>query len=124
MNLRKEPFRYLFTEPHPCLLELTEFNGTPVSSKPAEAVLINLSKGGCKIVSGLNLHADTNQVVVKLHLPLTETPILCPATIQWQRAQDSTRFEYGLQFQLPPSEKERILVDLRTLAAERKIVVE
>lgn len=124
MNLRKEPFRYLFTEPLPCFIELIEFNGIPVCSKPAEAELINISKGGCKITSDLNLHADTNQVVVKIHLPLTESPILCPATIQWQRTEDSIRFEYGLQLQLPTSEKERILVDLRTLAAERKIVVE
>ena len=124
MNLRKEPFRYLFTKPLSCLLELTEFNGNPVVSKPAEALLVNLSKSGCKITSNLNLHADTNQVVVKLHLPLTDSPIQCPAVICWQRNADATRYEYGLRLQLPPAEKERILVDLRTLAAERKIVVQ
>ncbi|WP_106768615.1 PilZ domain-containing protein [Paenibacillus faecalis] len=124
MKSRKEPFRYSLTTPISCLLELIEFNGTSVKSKPAEAELINLSKTGCKIRSSLNLHADTNQVMVKIHLPLTESPIVCPATIQWQRTDDSIRYEYGLKLHLPPSENERILIDLRTLAAERKIVVE
>lgn len=124
MNHRKEPFRYVFYQPLPCLLELKELNGTPVNSKPAEAELLNISKSGCKITSGLNLHADTNQVTVVLHLTLTETPIHCPAEIRWQRSDSSLRFEYGLRLNLPPAEKESVLVGLRTLAAERKIVVE
>ncbi|WP_433945852.1 PilZ domain-containing protein [Paenibacillus sp. SN-8-1] len=122
-NNRKEPFRYSMEEPMSCWIRISEINGTIITSKPAEADLIDISKGGCKIRTPLNLHAFSNSIKGILRLKLSEEEYDLNAQIRWQRQIEPPFFHYGLSLMLEADEREKINADLRKLAGNNKIKV-
>lgn len=122
-NNRKEPFRYAMEEPMSCWIRISEINGTTLTSKLAEVDLIDISKGGCKIRTPLDLHAASNSIKGKLRLKLTDEEYEFEAQIRWQRQMDPPFFHYGLSLKLADTEKEKMNADLRSLAGAKKIKV-
>lgn len=117
---RKEPFRYTFTSPTECTFEIIRINGNPVSSKPAEAALIDLSKSGCKLYTKLNLNATNNRIKLVVTLTVDGELKKYRGTIRWQK-QINDSFNYGVE--LFESEKERMFAEIKHLAALKKIAV-
>lgn len=122
-NNRKEPFRYSMEEPMSCWIRISEINGTIITSKLAEVDLIDISKGGCKIRTPLDLHASSNSIKGVLRLKLSEEEYDFNAQVRWQRQIEPPFFHYGLSLMLESEEKEKINADLRTLAGNNKIKV-
>lgn len=122
-NRRKEPFRYSLTPPIGCMVQITTINQATVESKLAEAVLIDISKAGCRIQTDLNLYVERNVIGASIHLHLVEFPQVYVGNMRWQRQVDDGLFHYGMQLELNDDQKEQLNIDLRTLAAERKIIV-
>lgn len=122
-NRRKEPFRYSLTPPIGCMIQITTINQADVASKLAEAVLIDISKAGCRIQSDLNLYVERNEIGASVHLHLVELPQVYAGNLRWQRQVADGLFHYGMQLELDDNQKEQLNIDLRTLAAERKIIV-
>ncbi|WP_138495968.1 PilZ domain-containing protein [Paenibacillus pinistramenti] len=120
---RKEPFRYSMEEPLECQMELTAINQMAVDGKLATIELIDISKNGCKIRSPLNLHASENTIECRIHLRLNVEAFVFPGEVRWQRDWDGVNHYYGIQLLLNDVEKEKISIELRSLAAERKIKV-
>ncbi|USB34218.1 PilZ domain-containing protein [Paenibacillus sp. YPG26] len=110
-------------EPMSCWIRISEINGTMITSKLAEVDLIDISKGGCKIRTVLDLHAASNAIKGVLRLKLTEEEHDFNAKICWQRQIEPPYYHYGLSLQLEAEEKEKINADLRTLAGNKKIKV-
>lgn len=122
-NRRKEPFRYSLTPPIGCMIQITTINQADVASKLAEAVLIDISKAGCRIQTDLNLYVERNEIGASVHLHLVELPQVYAGNLRWQRQVADGLFHYGMQLELDDNQKEQLNIDLRTLAAERKIIV-
>lgn len=122
-NRRKEPFRYSLTPPIGCMIQITTINQADVASKLAEAVLIDISKAGCRIQTDLNLYVERNEIGASVHLHLVELPQVYAGSLRWQRQVADGLFHYGMQLELDDNQKEQLNIDLRTLAAERKIIV-
>ncbi|ANS75538.1 hypothetical protein AWM70_13785 [Paenibacillus yonginensis] len=120
---RKEPFRYSMQEPVECQLELTTVNRMSLSGKLIPAQVIDISKNGCKIRSALDLKASEHFIECRIHLRLNEQQFIFPGQIRWQRNLDGFSHDYGIHLLLTEDEKEQINVQLRGLAAERKIIV-
>ncbi|GGA36272.1 PilZ domain-containing protein [Paenibacillus physcomitrellae] len=120
---RKEPFRYSMKEPVECQLELTTVNRMSFSGKLVPAKLIDISKNGCRIRSFLDLKASEHFIECRIHLRLNEENFIFPGHVRWQRIMDDTEYDYGVHLLLTDNEKEQINIQLRGLAAERKIKV-
>lgn len=120
---RAEPFRYSLTPPIPCWIQITQINGLQVTSRLAEAKLINISKSGCRIESELNLHVTDNSIHAAVHIQLTEELYVYPGRIRWQKEFESPHYHYGLALETNEHDKEKITVELRALAGSKRVVV-
>jgi len=121
-NNRKEPFRYMFSSRTECTFEITQINDNPVSAKPAEAAIIDISKSGCKLYSKLNLKAEENRIQLIIHLIVDKQIKHFKGTVRWQK-QNEHSYYYGVKLELIESERDDILLDIRALAANKKIEV-
>jgi hypothetical protein len=119
---RKEPFRYRFSSPTECTFEITRINETPVSAKPAEAAIIDISKSGCKLYTKLNLNAMANRIQLLVNLIIDGQPKKFRGTVRWQM-QTEQSYYYGVQLELIEAEKDRMLLEIRSLAVSHKIEV-
>ncbi|MGG6313861.1 PilZ domain-containing protein [Paenibacillus macerans] len=120
---RTEPFRYSLNPPTNARIEILEIDGRPLLSKPAQIELIDIHKSGCRIRTGLNLHASTHAIRVVLHAQLGDDMYAFPGEIRWQKELEPPIFHYGICLQLSAEEKEKLNVELRGMAAARKIIV-
>ncbi|GAA0137853.1 hypothetical protein YSY43_46940 [Paenibacillus sp. YSY-4.3] len=120
---RTDPFRYSMTTPLPCWIEIREINNVPVNSKLAEIELIDISKSGCRIQTKLDLRASTHQIEATVHVRLNEDLHKFPGSILWQKEHENAVFHYGLSLELTDEMKESLNIELRSLAAARRIVV-
>lgn len=120
---RTEPFRYTMKPPMDCWIEITSINDMPVTSKLAEAELIDISKSGCRIRTPLDLHSADHTIGAAMHIQLSDEKYTFPGHVRWQKALGDGLFHYGLSLMLTKDEKERFNIELRTLAAARRIVV-
>lgn len=55
VSSRKEPFRYVMNQPLECWIEVPISSSGPGAGKLTEAVLLDLSRSGCKVRTPLNL---------------------------------------------------------------------
>jgi hypothetical protein len=118
---RKEPFRYQFTDSETCYFQISQLNGTKIETKPAQAELLDWHKSGCKLRSELDFRLTINEVQVMIEFPFAERePIQVTGSIRWQNSEDAYHY-YGVMFDADEELKERIKVEIRRLAAERKI---
>lgn len=120
---RAEPFRYSMTPPIACQMQITGVNGAAITSKPAEVTMIDINKAGCRIRTHLDLKADIHQLHVAIHIQLNETMYVFAGEIRWQKALDELGISYGIAFHITEDEQHHIQVELRALAAARKIAV-
>lgn len=49
VSSRKEPFRYVMNQPLECWIEVPMSSSGPGAGKLTEAVLLDLSRSGCKV---------------------------------------------------------------------------
>ncbi|MNJ33484.1 PilZ domain-containing protein [Paenibacillus fonticola] len=120
---RTEPFRYSMVTPLLCWIEIREINEVAVNSKLAEVELIDISKSGCRIQTRLDLRASTHQIAATVHVRLNEDLHKFPGSIRWQKEHENAVFHYGLSLELTDEMKECLNIELRSLAAARRIVV-
>jgi hypothetical protein len=111
------------TPPVPCKLQIIGINGTAMSSKPADVNMIDINKAGCRIHSALDLKANLYQILVNILIEFNDTPYIFEGEIKWQKALDDQTLSYGIEFLISEELQEKIQIELRKLAAERKIVV-
>lgn len=120
---RKEPFRYSMNPPLDCRIEIIDIDGISFSGKSAQAELIDISKSGCRIRTELDLHITSHVIRAAVHVSFGEDNFIFPGVIRWQEELEPSQFHYGFQLELSPEEKEKLNVELRKLAASRRIVV-
>jgi hypothetical protein len=119
---RKEPFRYLFKDRTECTFQILEINGKQISAKPAIAAILDISKSGCKLHTNLNLNCPANHIKLVVDLIVDERNLRFGGSVRWQM-QVETSYTYGVQLELIESEKDNMLIEIRGLAAKKKIGV-
>lgn len=120
---RTEPFRYSLNPPITASLEILSVDGQALPLKPAQVDLIDISKSGCRVRTKLNLHASTHTIHVLLHVRLSDEKRTFSGEIRWQRELEPPKHHYGLLLELNDEEKEALNVELRRMAASRRIIV-
>lgn len=93
---RTESFRYTFGTPLEARIEILkqETDLLPVSMGQSEAVILDISPNGMKIISSKNIESSEN-IQIQISFILNETPLDINGTISWKKS-TGTHFEYGL----------------------------
>lgn len=120
---RTEPFRYSLNPPIEASLEILSIDGLALPCKPAQIDLIDISKSGCRVRTELNLHASSHAIRILLHVRLSEEIRTFPGEIRWQKELEPPNQHYGLHLELNDEEKEELNIELRGMAAARRIFV-
>nr|WP_269800205.1 PilZ domain-containing protein [Paenibacillus phocaensis] len=98
-------------------------DGQVLSCKPAQIDVMDINKSGCQIRTELNLHAASHAIRILLHVRLTEEIHTYPGEIRWQGESEPSYHHYGVHLELTDQEKENLNIELRGMAAARKIIV-
>lgn len=120
LSRRKEPFRYVFAVPAKGLFSIREVDGRDISSRSAEASMVNFHKSDCRIRSVLDLNAEEHDIKLLLSYTLSDTPLELEGLVRWQQRTENG-CDYGIRFELNEEQKNDILVSLRALAAAKQI---
>jgi hypothetical protein len=123
-NRRQDPFRYLFTSPLHCEFHISEIDRKVVSSKIAEAFLLDISKSGCRLATPLDLGSKSHDLKINITLPVDvqgET-LTVPAVVRWQSGDESENV-YGVSFEAG-NNKELMMHAIRALGNDKKIVAQ
>ncbi|WP_322904751.1 PilZ domain-containing protein [Paenibacillus campi] len=121
-NRRKSPFRYVLKQPVAFELFILQINGQQVTPKPIEALLLDLSRSGCRISLPLEIPAKDHEVQVSITMLLHDHPLQMEGKLQWYR-EEAGRFHYGVQLDVLSFSRDQLLRELRLLASKDRIII-
>ncbi|GGJ18348.1 PilZ domain-containing protein [Paenibacillus hunanensis] len=121
-NRRKSPFRYVLKQPVAFDLFILKMNNQHVTSKPIEAMLLDLSRSGCRISLPVEIPARDNEVHVSISMLLHEQPLQMEGKLQWHR-EEAGRFHYGVHLDVLSFSRDQLLRELRLLASKDRIII-
>ncbi|WHY21827.1 PilZ domain-containing protein [Paenibacillus sp. G2S3] len=112
VSSRKEPFRYVMNQPLECWIEVPMSSSGPGAGKLTEAVLLDLSRSGCKVRTPLNLRFTTGDTKLVIHLQLNEEKLQLVGSVRWGWMFGLGQYQYGVKLKLNEDEEERLLREL------------
>jgi hypothetical protein len=108
VSSRKEPFRYVMNQPLECWIEVPISSSGPGAGKLTEAVLLDLSRSGCKVRTPLNLRFTANDTKLVIHLQLNEEKLKLVGSVRWGWMFGLGQYQYGVKLKLNEDEEERL----------------
>ncbi|WP_340008896.1 PilZ domain-containing protein [Paenibacillus sp. FSL K6-0276] len=105
---RKEPFRYVMNQPLECWIEVPISSSGPGAGKLTEAVLLDLSRSGCKVRTPLNLRFTAGDTKLVIHLQLNEERLQLVGSVRWGWMFGLGQYQYGVKLKLNEDEEERL----------------
>lgn len=112
VSSRKEPFRYVMNQPLECWIEVPMSSSGPGAGKLTEAVLLDLSRSGCKVRTPLNLRFTAGDTKLVIHLQLNEEKLQLVGSVRWGWMFGLGQYQYGVKLKLNEDEEERLLREL------------
>ncbi|MNO82491.1 PilZ domain protein [compost metagenome] len=117
VSSRKEPFRYVMNQPLECWIEVPVSSSGPGAGKLTEAVLLDLSRSGCKVRTPLNLRFTAGDTKLVIHLQLNEEKLQLVGSVRWGWMFGLGQYQYGVKLKLNEDEEERLLKELEIWTA-------
>lgn len=108
VSSRKEPFRYVMNQPLECWIEVPISNSGPGAGKLTEAVLLDLSRSGCKVRTPLNLRFTAGDTKLVIHLQLNEEKLQLVGSVRWGWMFGLGQYQYGVKLKLNEDEEEQL----------------
>ncbi|WP_444685176.1 PilZ domain-containing protein [Alkalicoccus luteus] len=91
---RQEPFRYAFRVPHDTSFFISGIKGKTLQSKPGKGVLLNLSAGGLRLRTPLDLPDET---MLAFTFTIADTELQPIGQVVWKR-KELGEYIYGVDF--------------------------
>lgn len=112
VSSRKEPYRYVMNQPLECWIEVPASNTGPGAGKLTEALLLDLSRSGCKVRTPLNLRFTAGDTRLIIHLQLNEEKLELVGSVRWGWMFGLGQYQYGVKLKLDDTEEEKLLSEL------------
>lgn len=112
ISSRKEPYRYVMNQPLECWIEVPASNTGPGAGKLTEALLLDLSRSGCKVRTPLNLRFTAEDTRLIIHLQLNEEKLELVGSVRWGWMFGLGQYQYGVKLKLDDAEEEKLLSEL------------
>ncbi|NJP38246.1 PilZ domain-containing protein [Alkalicoccus luteus] len=91
---RQEPFRYVFRVPHDTSFFISGRKGKTFQSKPGKGVMLDLSAGGLRLRTSLDLPDETD---LTFSFTIADTALEPSGCIVWKR-KEFGEYVYGIDF--------------------------
>lgn len=121
VSSRKEPFRYVMNQPLECWIEVPISSSGPGAGKLTEAVLLDLSRSGCKVRTPLNLRFTAGDTKLVIHLQLNEEKLQLVGSVRWGWMFGLGQYQYGVKLKLNEDEEDRLLKELEIWTASLQV---
>ncbi|MBY3624656.1 PilZ domain-containing protein [Acinetobacter sp. CUI P1] len=108
VSSRKEPFRYVMNQPLECWIEVPMSSSGPGAGKLTEAVLLDLSRSGCKVRTPLNLRFTAGDTKLVIHLQLNEEKLQLVGSVRWGWMFGLGQYQYGVKLKLNEDEEDQL----------------
>lgn len=112
ISSRKEPYRYVMNQPLECWIEVPASNTGPGAGKLTEALLLDLSRSGCKVRTPLNLRFTAGDTRLIIHLQLNKEKLELVGSVRWGWMFGLGQYQYGVKLKLDDAEEEKLLSEL------------
>ncbi|WP_102344773.1 PilZ domain-containing protein [Bacillus sp. Marseille-P3661] len=118
MNRRNEPFRVLMEPPLNCQFQIVYVNGKFINSSIGSCEILDISPGGLKIKSSLNLYLE-KELKLKLSFNIDSNFISQQGQPLWIKRYGNY-FLYGVKLEQTGDEKELIINSLKVYSRTKK----
>ncbi|HHY74812.1 MAG TPA: PilZ domain-containing protein [Bacillus bacterium] len=96
---RNESFRYTFKSPLECQYKIIKIEGLSLCSDFGSGQIIDISPGGMKLMTPLNLWNSNKKVEIEIHFSLDNHPFQISGHLRWQKeAYQNGHYFYGVLF--------------------------
>ena len=111
---RDESYRFTFSQPIPCSFTIVGIGDQTIESKTAKGEIVDLSPGGCRLQSLLDIHLE-KEVRVRVSFQLDEgfSEIVADGTLQWKKQKGLSHYQYGVEFPRDAGLKTNITDELK-----------
>ncbi len=109
---REETFRYEFKKPIECAFNIFKANGTKMYMNPGKARIYDISHGGLKISTGLNLRSNENKIEVEISFSLISSHKVA-GEIVWQNSDKDGEYFYGIDLDLKTVNSLELIEELK-----------
>lgn len=115
---REEPLRYEFASPIDTTFVISRLRGESYQSKPAKGVLVNISPGGLRLLTELDLPKGSD-VLLTFTIHLAGYDIAPEGEVVWKEKRGDA-FVYGVNFIEDPEMEQAILRGLKAYAVQER----
>lgn len=115
---REEPLRYEFAKPIDTTFVISQLRGEPYQSKPAKGVLVNISPGGLRLLTELDLPKGPD-VMLTFTIHLAGYDIVPEGEVVWKEKRGNNLM-YGVNFNYNPEIEKTIYQALKAYAVQAR----
>ena len=110
---REAPFRYTFENPIPAYFQIIKIDGESVKTSEGDATIINISPGGAKLQSKLNIpEIDHKSIELSIRFKLNEKELTYNGFIIWKKKWGAT-IDYGIKMEEDDDDKKELIDQLK-----------
>jgi len=95
-------------QPLECWIEVPMSSSGPGAGKLTEAVLLDLSRSGCKVRTPLNLRFTAGDTKLVIHLQLNEEKLQLVGSVRWGWMFGLGQYQYGVKLKLNEDEEDQL----------------
>ncbi|MGD7009007.1 PilZ domain-containing protein [Metabacillus sp. 84] len=114
---RSESFRFVFSDPMEASFSIAEKAGEPVNSKQGEAVIMDISPSGLKLVTHLDLPME-KPVILTILFKIRTEELELKGEPMWKK-RTATGFQYGVRSLNDEILQNRIVKELKEFAQQK-----
>lgn len=109
---RQESFRYQFEEPIACTFRILKVENKERVSNIGEAYIYDISEGGVKLTTSLNVTLDNKKIEIEISFRLNEEELFLTGLLVWKKNHIND-FSYGVHFTIDEKVKRQLIEELK-----------
>ncbi|MBY0121777.1 PilZ domain-containing protein [Bacillus sp. S/N-304-OC-R1] len=109
---RQESFRYQFEEPVACTFRILKVESKERLSNTGNAYVYDISEGGVKLTTPLNLSIDNKKIEIEISFRLNEAELLLTGILVWKKNHIND-YSYGVHFTIDEKLKRKLIEELK-----------
>lgn len=117
---REETFRYEFGRPIVGVFKIMNVNGENLISSPGNTKIHDISPGGLRISTELDLPIDKNKITVEVEFDLISSNKVS-GEIVWKKKSYNGEFFYGIELLITRDDKDHLINELKSFVQKERL---
>ena len=116
---REETFRYEFGRPLDCEFKIINFNGKEMNTHSGKSKIHDLSPGGLKVSTKLDIPVEGNRIVIQVRFSIISN-ITLEGKIVWKKHNYNDDYFYGIDLFVDTEVKDKLVDELKNFVKKEK----